>query len=290
MLFGIDTNFPLDVNSYITRKNLDDIKSEEIKIGILKSDISIEYDVIFDRISEFVPFYKSFLRKARAGGTKVISNCFSNCQDDDFIHLSNAAALGIKVPKTALIPGKWLPKQTTPESMRNLIYPLNWDEMFDYVGFPANLKSNFRNDSLYDYKVYNKSEFFSAYELTGSNTMILQEIIAYDKYLRCFVVGKKNVLIAKYDPLKPLHLRYSPEEPDLSEDINSRLIDLSRRISNNLDYHFNAIDFGIKSHDIYAVEFKSAMPKIERHILHDINYDKLVSMLGDYLIELCRID
>ena len=41
---------------------------------------------------------------------------------------------------TVLLPHKQHPPGTTDQSMRNLIYPLNWEEIFDYIGFPAFLK------------------------------------------------------------------------------------------------------------------------------------------------------
>lgn len=288
MLFGIDTNFPLDVIAYINSKNFAEVHAEEIKIDIIKAHDKCGYSVVFDRISEFVPFYKSYLRSAKRSGTIVVSNCFSSCHDDDFNHLSLASSLGILTPKSALIPSKWLPTNTSPEAMRNLQYPLNWSDMFDYVGFPAFLKSNSASGALHDFKVYNKFEFYSAYELTGSNTMLLQEAVEYDNYYRCFVIGKKYVKIAHYNPAKPLHLRYSPDEPQLDKSTEEELIKISKLISSQLDYNFNAVEFAVKGNKIYAVEFRSSMPTIERHILFDNNYDWLVKMMSEYLIEACR--
>ena len=48
--------------------------------------------------------------------------------------------LGVAVPPTVLLPHKEHPTGTTERSMRNLHYPLDWDEVFEYVGFPAFLK------------------------------------------------------------------------------------------------------------------------------------------------------
>ena len=217
----------------------------------------------------------------------VVTNSFSSCSDDDFNHISIASQLGIKTPKTALLPSKWLPKNLAPESMRNLIFPLNWDDMFDYVGFPAYLKSNTSCGVLHDYKVYNKSEFYSAYELTGANLMILQEALNYSDYYRAFVIGKKYVRIVKYAPSKPLHLRYSPEEHGLSKQMVEKITKIAIQISKKLDYDYNAIEFAIVGDDLYAVEFKNSIPQIERHILYDSTYDWLVNQTSDYLIELC---
>lgn len=288
LLFGIDTNFPLDVMHHINSKKLNDIICEEIKIGILKSDNFYDYDVIFDRISEFVPFYRTFLKTLKLQGKKVITNCLSACYDDYFFQTSIANSIGLKTPKVCLLPTKWLPPGTTPESMRNLIYPLNWDEMFDYIGFPAVLKSNAFDETRYDFKVYNKTEFFSAYELTGANLMVLQQVIEYDEYVRSFVIGKKYVNIVKYNPNNPLHLRYSKQEIKLDAKIEQEIIDASIKISSNFDNNFNAIEFAIKDGEIYCMDYNRPIAKIQRHILGDKLYDWLIEKMGDHLIELVQ--
>ena len=46
------------------------------------------------------------------------------------------------MPKTVLLPQKAYPADIdlTPESLRNLGYPIDWDGLLDYVGRPAILK------------------------------------------------------------------------------------------------------------------------------------------------------
>ena len=45
------------------------------------------------------------------------------------------------MPKTVILPHKSHPPGTTDRSMRNLVYPLDWEEVFEYIGFPAFLKA-----------------------------------------------------------------------------------------------------------------------------------------------------
>ena len=52
--------------------------------------------------------------------------------------------------------------------MRNLEYPLNWDEIFDYVGFPAFLKPHDGGGWKSVYKVDSPQEFFAAYDESGT--------------------------------------------------------------------------------------------------------------------------
>jgi len=288
LLFGIDTKFPLDMLDNINSSGINDVVADEVKIGIMTTELDNSYNVIFDRISDYVPFYKTFLRRARQSGVTVISNCFSNCADDIFNQFVISNGLGIKTPKIALLPSKWLPKNTTPEAMRNLIYPLNWSELFDYVSFPAILRSNNTSSTLHDFKVYNTSEFHSAYELTGANTMILQESIPYDNYFVAFIIGKKFVKIANYSPNKPLHLRFSNEPANISKNQQKRIEEICRLYSTETDFNFNAIEFGIKDNEIYAVEFKTSISSVERHILLDDNYEWIVGNLSKFLIDIAK--
>ena len=52
------------------------------------------------------------------------------------------AKLGVAIPKTVLLPQKGYPADVdlTAESLHNLVYPIDWDGLLDYVGRPAILK------------------------------------------------------------------------------------------------------------------------------------------------------
>jgi hypothetical protein len=67
--------------------------------------------------------------------------------------------------------------------MRNLRYPLNWDEIFDYIGFPAFLKPHAGGGWKHVYHVHNPAEFFAAYDSTGDFCMTLQKAVDFTEYL-----------------------------------------------------------------------------------------------------------
>ena len=97
--------------------------------------------MIIDRISQDIPFYRAYLKNAALHGTIVINNPFWWTADDKFFNYALAqqdgrgdSADGAFCRTTSIRAG------TTDQSMRNLMFPLNWEESFDYVGFPAFLK------------------------------------------------------------------------------------------------------------------------------------------------------
>ena len=44
------------------------------------------------------------------------------------------------MPKTVILPSNQHPPDTTGESMSNLVFPLEWEEIFGHIGFPAFFK------------------------------------------------------------------------------------------------------------------------------------------------------
>ncbi len=99
------------------------------------------YDLVIDRISHEVPFYRATLKRMALEGTIIINNPFWWSADDKFFNYSLARKLGVAVPKTVLLPQKDYMTGIVSESLRNLEFPLDWQGIVDYVGFPAFLET-----------------------------------------------------------------------------------------------------------------------------------------------------
>jgi len=140
VLYGMEESFPPALVDRINAMALADVRAEHLKTGAIEMAAPTRYAVIIDRISHDIPFYRSYLKNAALTGTRVINNPFWWSADDKFFNYSLAGKLGVAVPRTVLVPHKKHPVGTTDRSMRNLEYPLDWDRVFDYVGFPAFLK------------------------------------------------------------------------------------------------------------------------------------------------------
>ena len=287
-LIGADDSFPNAIIEKINSRNVPSVKAEIIKIGGLKINDMIGYNVVFDRVSYQVPYYISILKLAILEGVKVINNPFSSFHDDNFFYNVLAYKMNLNVPRTAILPSKEHPFGISSDSMRNLIYPLNWDDIFNYVGFPAYIKPNINNSSHIFFKVYNKSEFFSAYDLTGNTVMLLQESIEFDEFYRCYVVGKKNVRVVNYNPDKPRHLRFISKPKPIDRDLKLDLEAMSIKICNALGIDFNVVDFAIRDKIPYVVEFKNYTHSTGQDFLHNEYFDWLVDKTSDYLIELAK--
>jgi hypothetical protein len=180
------------------------------------------YDVIVDRISHDIPFYRSFLKNAVLCGAKVINNPFWWSADDKFFNYALAGEIGRGRAAHRPAAAQAHPPGTTDRSMRNLEYPLDWDGIFEYVGFPAFLEAaRWRRLEERLRRWNSPEEFFAAYDESGDLCMTLQARRAFQEYFRCYVIDRQHVHIMRYDPGAPHHLRYVPGNPPAPPELHA---------------------------------------------------------------------
>src|SRR5438045_5302587 len=131
ILFGQEISFPWAFIDRVNQKTGGkDIVAEAVKIDKVIQGEPCGYDVIIDRISQDVPFYRAFLKNAGLTGTAVVNNPFWWSADEKFFNNCLMTQVGVPVPKTVLLPSYELPADTKNESFSNLAYPLDWDGIF----------------------------------------------------------------------------------------------------------------------------------------------------------------
>src|SRR5215813_6445229 len=140
LLVGREWSFPPAFIEEVARRG-DGVVAEYVKLGGTRMDEPVPYTVIIDRISHEVPYYRSYLKEAVLQGTTVVNNPFMWSADDKLFGATLATKLGIASPKTIALPNReYVPGIKHDESLRNLKYPLDWQEIIDYVGLPCILK------------------------------------------------------------------------------------------------------------------------------------------------------
>src|SRR5882757_10994094 len=93
ILFGKENTFPSAVVQYINSMNVPDVTAEFVKIGGIQMAAPSGYDVIIDRISQDIEFYRAFLKNAALSGTRVVNNPFWWTADDKFFNYALATKL-----------------------------------------------------------------------------------------------------------------------------------------------------------------------------------------------------
>jgi hypothetical protein len=284
VLFGMENTFPGALVERINGLGVSGVEGEFVKAGAVKMAEPSRYAVIVDRISHDVPFYRAYLKNAALDGAYIINNPFWWSADDKFFNYSLATKLGVAIPRTAILPHKEHPPGTTDRSMRNLEYPLNWQGVFEYVGFPAFLKP-FDGGGWRDvHKVTSRDDFFKAYDQTRTLCMTLQAAVNFTEYFRCYVVGQEKVHIMPYDPRQPFHQRYVKHPPAYDRALLDRIELDARTLCRALGYDLNTVEFAVEDGIPYAIDFMNPAPDADLHSVGAANFEWIVNAVAELAI------
>lgn len=284
ILFGKERTFPMAFIEEVNKRQVDGIVAEPVHIDKVVQGAADEYTVIVDRISQDVPFYRAFLKNAAICGTAVINNPFWWSADEKFFNNCLAVKIGVPVPKTVILPSRELPTDTSDESFSNLAYPMDWESIFNYVGFPAYMKPFAGGGWKNVYKLHDMEDFFHKHKETGQLVMLLQEEIIFDEYYRCYCIGGKYVRIMGYEPRNPHHLRYTHNFTPSAERLK-QMEDIVLRLNQYLGYDFNTVELALRDGIPYAIDFCNPAPDADRPSVGEENFNWVVETAATYAIE-----
>ncbi len=287
ILAGREVTFPESIINAINERGSGKVVAEMVKFGGIRLDEEKRYDLIIDRISHEVPYYRAALKRMALEGTYIVNNPFWWSADDKFFNYCLAAKLGVAIPKTVLLPQEKYIEDIKPESLRNLEFPLDWEGIVEYVGFPAFLKPHdgggWKNVS----KINSLEELWYVYNQTGKLCMTLQEGIEFDQFVRCYCVGQEKVLIMPYDPSKPYLSgeQYHNAENYLSPELHARVEKDVITICKALGYDLNTVEFAIKDGIPYAIDFMNPAPDAELASVGEFNHRWIVDNMAEFILK-----
>ncbi len=288
ILFGMEDTFPWAFIDKVNAMGQGKVYAEPVAIDKVQQGIDYGYHVIIDRISQEVPFYRAYLKNAALSGTAVINNPFWWSADEKFFNNCLAVQTGIPVPKTVLLPSKQRPDDTTEKSFRNLKAPLDWDYIFNYIGFPAYMKPHSGGGWKSVYRVDNPDDLFAKHGETDQLVMMLQEEIVFDDYYRVYCLGRKYVHIMPYEPRNEFHLRYATEPKTTGAEqakLMKTIHDYTIKLNEVLGYDFNTVEFAVRNGIPYAIDFCNPAPDADVHSVGQANFDWIVEHAAKFAIE-----
>lgn len=285
ILHGRESTFPEAFVERVNKTAPKGIVAERALIEELMQGEPCGYDVMIDRISQDVPFYRAFLKNAALNGTAVINNPFWWSADEKFFNNCLATKIGVPVPRTVLLPSKEMPPDTSAQSFRNLKYPLEWEKMTQYLGgFPLFMKPHDGGGWKSVFKVDDFDQFFRDYNTTERLVMMLQEAIEFDAYYRCYCLGGKYVRIMDYEPRNPHHLRYVADFKTPKALLDT-MTDYVLRINHALGYDLNTVEFAIRKGIPYAIDFCNPAPDADLNSVGEANFEWVVEHAAKMAIE-----
>jgi hypothetical protein len=284
LIVGREWSWPPAFIEEVNRRD-EGVVAEYVKLGAPHMDGPCEYAVIIDRISHEVPFYRTYLKQAALMGCTVVNNPFMWTADDKFLGAALATSLGIAHPKTVVLPNKEYIPGVIDESLRNLEYPLDWQGVIDYVGLPCILKDAHGGGWKDVYVCRSLEELIHHYDTSGLLTMIVQEFIEWDQFIRCICIGQEQVMPIKYDPKER---RYHVEHEHMSPELGQRVIADSLKLVRALGYDMNSMEWAVRDGIPYAIDFMNPAPDMDIYSLTPHYFDWAVKAMADMAIRLAK--
>jgi hypothetical protein len=285
LIVGREWSFPPAFIEEVKRRD-EGVVAEYVRIGAPRMDEPCPYDVIIDRISHEVPFYRTYLKYAALNGVTVVNNPFMWSADDKFFGATLATKLGIAHPKTVVLPNKdYIPGIVHDESLRNLAFPLDWDAVLDHIGLPCILKDAHGGGWRDVYVCRSKEELLHHYNESGLLTMIVQEFIEWDHFVRCICLGREEVLPIKYDPKER---KYHVEHDHLGPELGARIVGDSLKLVRALGYDMNSMEWAVRDGVPYAIDFMNPAPDMDIYSLTPHYFEWVVKHMADMAIRLAK--
>src|SRR5215470_11318053 len=285
LIVGREWSWPPAFIEEVNRRD-EGVFAEFVKLGGTHMDEPCPYAVLIDRISHEVPYYRTYLKHAVLQGVTVVNNPFMWTADDKFFGATLATSLGLAHPKTVLLPNKeYVPGIVHTESLRNLAFPLDWQAVADYVGLPCILKDAHGGGWKEVYVCKSVEELLHNYDRSGLLTMIAQEFIEWDEFVRCICIGREIVRPIKYDPKAR---KYHTELDFLSPELHQRVVRDSLTLVNALGYDMNSMEWAVKDGVPYAIDFMNPAPDMDIYSLTPYYFDWVVQAMADMAIKLAK--
>lgn len=285
ILAGMEAHdFPV---SFIERINKEPgFHAEMARIDATPETFKSQYDVIVDRISHEVPFYRIHLKAAALAGAYIINDPFWFNADDKFFGYSLAKKLGVAVPRTVLLPQRAYIDGIDPQrSLQNLVFPLDWQAIGEYVGYPAIIKPAEGGGWKHVNRANNLDELLYHYNRSGTLAMVMQQFIDFDDYVRCICIGRTEILPIRYDPR---NRRYLPDKGFMSKELEEKVLSGALAINEALGYDMNSVEFAVKDGVPYAIDFTNPAPDMYRHSVLDMHYEWCVEKMAQLAMQKAR--
>jgi glutathione synthase/RimK-type ligase-like ATP-grasp enzyme len=289
LLVGRERSFPDALIAEIARRDRG-VVCEYAELSAPMAQEPPPYDVLVDRISHDVTGYQPWLKLAAMWGTRVVNNPFFRIADDKFFNAGLAARLGLAVPKTVLLPQKAYGPDITGDSLKNLRW-VDWQKLEHDLGFPMFMKPHWGGGWRDVSRVTNGAELQSAYDKSGQKPMIVQESIEWTQYVRCIVIGQRDVLPALWDPRLQHFDRYkraSESMPRLEKALEERVVKDALTITTALGYDMNTVELAVRDGVPYAIDYMNSAPDFDVSSLGEEHFAWTVGRMAELCIDLAQ--
>lgn len=280
LIVGAEWDLPEALMQAIA-ESAENATAELVKLGGTFTEKPVDYQVILDRMSHKIPYYRAFLKHAVLHGVYTINNPFIWDSDNKFLGTGLINRLNLNYPRTVILPNKNVEFETNPDTFRNLEYPMDWEAIIQYVGVPAVFKDIYIGGRQFASRVHNVDELIQRYDESGTRTTVLQEIIESDDHLHAFVIGRNQVMILHYVQTSGT---YRPGMLSQEKGLGAELAGYARKITQIYEYDINMVEFVLQKETIYVINSTNPAPDIDRQLMTQEQFTWCVNHMAELAI------
>ena len=275
---GADVDWPKAYEEILARLDLTlPIGRDKVRFHVERTSIEPyelqapgRYDLVIDRLTHWYPYQREWIKKAvLLDGTYVFNNPWSVQSMEKHTTYCAMMALGIPVPRTAMIPPKeYETKADLNVTLQRYAKFFDLGQMGAQIGYPAFMKPYDGGGWQGVTKVDDEQGLWRAYDSSGRSVMHLQAgVVPYDLFVRCIGFGPQTKTVL-YDPSAPLHKRYTTQSGFMNAEDQSLIEDITLTINAFFGWDFNSCEALLKEHVWYPIDFANPCPDSQVTSLH----------------------
>lgn len=221
-----------------------------------------KYDVVLDRLTHWYHPSREWIKKSVImDDLYVLNNPWTVQSMEKQTTYCAMMRLGLPIPDTFMIPPKEYEETADLKPTLNRYARLfDLGELGEQLGYPLFMKPYDGGGWVGVNRIDDEQGLRDAYEKSGKFVMHLQKaVLPNDFFVRCIGLGAQ-VKMVNYDPGAPLHARYVPGEPDLSDADRKKLEDITLLINAFFGWDFNSCESLRRDGEWYPIDFANPCP------------------------------
>ncbi|MBT2234101.1 RimK family alpha-L-glutamate ligase [Nonomuraea sp. NEAU-A123] len=274
LLLGTEEDWPSAFETVLRRlgpvKGVGEFDVERITIEPFDLRDQPRHDLVIDRLAYWYYHPREWLKKiAMMDDVYLLNSPFTFQSMEKHAAYCAMMRLGLKVPKTVLVPYK-----NPPDNTKYAYTAARYNQSFDLdavaegIGYPLFMKpydgGAWRGVSL----VRNPDELHRAYDESGEMLMHLQKAVeGYDAFARSLSIGAET-MVMRFRPEEPMHARYVVDHEFLAPSVGEEVVTIGRLVNAFFRWEFNSCETLVKGADVYPIDYANACPDVALTSLH----------------------
>jgi hypothetical protein len=246
------------------------IETERVTIEPFDLRDRPRHDLVIDRLAYWYYHPREWLKKvALMDDVYLLNSPFTFQSMEKHAAYCAMIRLGLKVPKTVLVPFK-----NPPENPRYATTAARYNQPFDLpavaagIGYPLFMKPYDGGQWIGVSRIRDDAELQAAYDASGERLMHLQESVeGYDVFARSLSIGPET-MVMNFRPDLPMHDRYAVSHDFLSPDVGDEVVTIGRLVNAFFRWEFNSCETLVRGGDVYPIDYANASPDVALTSLH----------------------